>query len=308
MKFGLQLSTYSARGGGTSWDSVLAVARSSEAAGLDSVWFADHFMWRDEDDPDRERPNLECFLTLGALASATERVRLGALVVGVPYRNPALLAKMHTTLDVISHGRSIVGLGAGWHKLEFDSYGWPFGTVTERMEKLEDAVQITKLMMTERPATYEGKHYSIHEALNDPLPVQKPHPPIMIGGGGEKKTLRLVAQYADMCNVFGDPEQVAHKFAVLRGHCESVGRPYDEVTKSNHLGLLIARNEAELARKRERFPDFGGFAGTPEQVVERLRAYAAVGSTYVTFTMPDVDDIEPMQLFGETVVPALAEV
>ncbi len=307
MKFGLQLSTYRARGGGNSWDSVLAVARSCEAASLDSVWFADHFMWRDEDDPDRERPNLECFLTLGALASATERVRLGALVVGVPYRNPALLTKMHTTLDVISHGRSIVGLGAGWHKLEFDSYGWPFGTVTERMEKLEDAVQITKLMMTERPATYEGKHYSIHGALNDPLPVQKPHPPIMIGGSGEKKTLRLVAQYADMCNVFGDPEQVAHKFAVLRSHCERVGRPYDDVTKSNHTGILIARDEAELARKRERFPDFGGIVGTPEQVIERLRAYAAAGSTYVTFTMPDVDDIEPMQLFGESVVPALTE-
>jgi len=306
MQFGLQLSTYEAKGGGNTWDSVLAVARACEAAGLDSVWFADHFMWRDEEDPERERPNLECFLTLGALAAATERVRLGALVVGVPYRNPALLAKMHTTLDVISHGRSIIGLGAGWHKLEFDSYGWPFGTVKERMEKLEDAVQIMKLMMTERPASFDGQHYSIDEALNDPLPVQKPHPPIMIGGGGEKQTLRLVAQYADFCNVFGDSEQVAHKFAVLRAHCERVGRPYDEVTKSNHTGILIARDDAELALKRERFPDFNGIAGTPGQVIQRLREFADVGSTYVTFAMPDVDDITPMQLFGETVVPALA--
>jgi len=306
MQFGLQLSTYEAKGGGNTWDSVLAVARACEAAGLDSVWFADHFMWRDEDNPDRERPNLECFLTLGALAAATERVRLGALVVGVPYRNPALLAKMHTTLDVISHGRSIIGLGAGWHKLEFDSYGWPFGTVKERMEKLEDAVQIMKLMMTERPASFDGQHYSIDEALNDPLPVQKPHPPIMIGGGGEKQTLRLVAQYADFCNVFGDSAQVAHKFAVLRAHCERVGRPYDEVTKSNHTGILIARDDAELALKRERFPDFNGIAGTPGQVTQRLREFADVGSTYVTFAMPDVDDITPMQLFGETVVPALA--
>ena len=306
MQFGLQLSTYEAKGGGNTWDSVLAVARACEAADLDSVWFADHFMWRDEDNPDRERPNLECFLTLGALAAATERVRLGALVVGVPYRNPALLAKMHTTLDVISHGRSIIGLGAGWHKLEFDSYGWPFGTVKERMEKLEDAVQIMKLMMTERPASFDGQHYSIDEALNDPLPVQKPHPPIMIGGGGEKQTLRLVAQYADFCNVFGDSEQVAHKFAVLRAHCERVGRPYDEVTKSNHTGILIARDDAELALKRERFPDFNGIAGTPGQVTQRLREFADVGSTYVTFAMPDVDDITPMQLFGETVVPALA--
>ncbi len=307
MLFGLQLTTYPPRDGGNHFDSTLQVAQTCEAAGLDSVWFADHFMWRSEEEPDKERPTLECFVTLAALAAATERVRLGALVVGVPYRNPALLAKMHATLDIVSHGRSIIGLGAGWHKLEFDSYGWPFGTVKERMEKLEDAVQIIHKMMTERPASYSGKHYSIHEALNDPLPVQKSRPPIMIGGGGEQQTLRMVAQYADYCNVFGDPAGVQHKFEVLRQHCERVGRPYDEVIRSNHTGILIACDEQELARKREAYPEFNGLIGTPDTVIARMREYAAVGSQYVTFSMPDAADLEPVHLFGETVVPALAD-
>lgn len=306
MLFGLQLTTYPPRDGGNHFDSTLAVARACEDAGLDSVWFADHFMWRSEDEPDKERPTLECFVTLGALAAATERVRLGALVAGVPYRNPALLAKMHATLDVISHGRCIIGLGAGWHKLEFDAYGWPFGTVKERMEKLEDAVQIMRKMMTERPASYSGKHYSIDKALNDPMPVQKPRPPIMIGGGGEKQTLRLVAQYADFCNVFGDPPAVQHKFEVLREHCERVDRPYEEITLSNHTGILIARDEQDLARKREQYPEFGGFCGTPDAVIERMHEYASVGSQYVTFSMPDAGELDSLRLFGETVVPALA--
>jgi F420-dependent oxidoreductase-like protein len=310
MRFGLQLKTFDPGEHGNHWDSTLAVARACEEAGLDSVWFADHFMFVREEEPDAETPVMECFTVLAALAAATSRVRLGALVAGVPYRNPALLAKMHATLDVISHGRAIIGLGAGWHKLEFDAYGWPFGTVGERMEKLEDAVQIIKKMMTERPASYAGKHYSIHEALNDPMPVQRPHPPIMIGGGGEKQTLRLVARYGDFCNVFGDLETVAHKFEVLRRHCEDVGRPYEEITRSHHLSILLARDDAELARKRERFardlPNFHGLIGTPDTIIAALREYAAIGSQYVTFSMPDAGDLDSVRLFGETVLPALA--
>ncbi|MEJ7653480.1 MAG: LLM class flavin-dependent oxidoreductase [Chloroflexia bacterium] len=226
---------------------------------------------------------------------------------GRAYRNPALLAKMSTTLDIVSRGRSIIGLGAGWHKLEFDSYDWPFGTVGERMDKLEDAVQIVHRMLTERPATFKGKHYSIDEALNDPPAIQKPRPPIMIGGGGEQRTLKLVAQYADYCNVFGSPDEIAHKFDVLRKHCETVGRPFEEITLSNHGSIMIARDEAELQAKKEQFPDFRGLAGTPDQVIERCREYVAVGSTYMTFSMPDIADLEPIRLFGETVGPALAD-
>ncbi|MDP9382403.1 MAG: LLM class F420-dependent oxidoreductase [Chloroflexota bacterium] len=308
MRFGLQLKTYAPREHGNHWDSTLAVARACEEAGLDSVWFADHFMFPDEENPDKEVPVMECFTVLGALAAATNRIRIGALVAGVPYRNPALLAKMHSTLDVISHGRTIVGLGAGWHQPEFDAYGWPFGTVKQRMEQLEDAAQIIKAMMTQRPASHTGKHYSIRDAYNDPMPIQKPHPPIMIGGGGERQTLRLVAKHADFCNVFGDPETVAHKFEVLRGHCEKVGRPYEEITRSNHVPMLIGRSEAELREKHgESLDSFSGLMGTPETIIQRLGEYAAVGSQYITLRMENADDLDPIHLFGETVLPALAD-
>jgi alkanesulfonate monooxygenase SsuD/methylene tetrahydromethanopterin reductase-like flavin-dependent oxidoreductase (luciferase family) len=227
-------------------------------------------------------------------------------VVGVPYRNPALLAKMLTTLDVIAHGRTIIGLGAAWHDEEFYAYGWPFPPVRERMEQLEEAVQIVDRMMTLRPAQFAGKHFTVADAYNDPLPIQKPRPPIMIGGDGEKVTLRLVAQYADFCNVFGDPDTVAHKFEVLRQHCERVGRPYEEITRSNHISIMIASNEHELAAKRARYGDDFDVSGTPEAVVEGLERYARIGSQYVTFTLPDALEIEPLLLLGEAVVPAVA--
>ncbi len=306
MLLGLQLSSYRPTDQANTFDRVLAVALACEQAGLDSVWMADHFMFPDREHPEREVPVLECFVTLGAIAAATTRIRLGELVVGVPYRNPALLAKMLATLDVISHGRTIVGLGAAWHDDEFTAYGWPFPPVRERMEMLEEATQIVDRMLRERPATFQGKHYHVVDAYNDPMPVQKPRPPIMIGGDGEKVTLRLVAQYADFCNVFGDPATVAHKFQVLGRHCEEAGRPYDAITRSNHVSILIARDEHELAAKQARFGDDYDLIGMPEQIVAGLRRYAAVGSQYVTFTMPDAGEIEPILLLGEAVVPGVA--
>jgi F420-dependent oxidoreductase-like protein len=266
----------------------------------------DHFMFPNAEQPDKEVPILECFTVLGALAVVTNRIRLGALVAGIPYRNPALFAKIHATLDVISHGRAIVGVGAGWHEPEFLAYGWPFPSVRERMEMLEEALQITDLMLRQRVASFTGKHYTIQNAYNDPLPIQKPRPPIMIGGSGEKTTLKLVAKYADYCNLFGDVTEVARLYGVLQSHCEQVGRPYNEIVRSNHVGILIARNEAELAAKRTRFPEFDGIAGTPNQVIEQLAAYAQVGSEYITFGMPDSLDLEGIQLIGEQVVPIMA--
>lgn len=291
---------------GNHFDTLLSMVRACEQAGLDSLWMMDHVMFPDADDPAREVPILECFVALGALAAATTRIRLGQLVVGVPYRSPALLAKMCATLDVISHGRSIIGLGAGWHAPEFTAYGWPFPPVRERMEQLEEAVQIVDRMLTQRPASFRGKHFAIEQAYNDPPPVQRPRPPIMIGGSGERVTLRLVAQYADMCNLFGDPPTVARLFGVLREHCAAVGRPFEAITRTSFRDILIARSEAELAAKRARFPDFQGIAGTPDMVIAQLAEYAAVGSQYVTFHMPDADEIEPLLLLGETVVPAVA--
>src|SRR3712207_5787979 len=250
MLLGQQLGTYAPSDHGNHWDTTRTAAQACEHAGLDSVWFADHFMFPDKADLAQEVPVFDCLVALAAIATSTSRIRIGELVVGVPYRNPALLAKMLTTLDVISHGRTIVGLGAAWHDQEFAAYGWPFPSVRERMEMLEEAVQIVDRMMTQRPANFSGKHYRVTNAFNDPRPVQQPRPPIMIGGSGEKITLRIVAQYANFCNVGGDPATVRHKYAVLRQHCERVGRSYDTITRSNDVGILIAANERELTAKK----------------------------------------------------------
>jgi F420-dependent oxidoreductase-like protein len=303
---GQQLGTNLPSGHGNHWDNTLAAARAGEAAGLDSVWLPDHFMFPDYEKPETEVPVFDCFVGLAAIAASTDQIRVGQLVVGVPYRNPVLLAKMLSTLDVVAHGRSIVGLGAAWHEPEFVAYGWPFPPVRERMEMLEEAVQIVDLVMTQRPASFSGTYYTVREAYNDPLPVQKPRPPIMIGGSGEKVTLRLAAQYADMCNVMGDPALVRHRFEVLRQHCESVGRAYEAITRSNDVSILIAANERELVAKKERFGDKFSLIGTPEQIVEGLRSYAQVGSQYVTFHMPDAEEIEPIVLLGESVVREVA--
>jgi F420-dependent oxidoreductase-like protein len=266
----------------------------------------DHFI-APYHDPAKGVPVLECFVVLGALAARTSRIRLGPLVAGVPYRNPALLAKMVATLDVVSHGRAMIGLGAAWHEGEFAAYGWHFPPVAARMEMLEEAVQIVDRMLTQRPASFQGKHFSIHDAYNDPLPVQKPRPPIMIGGSGERKTLKLVAQYADYCNVFGDPGTVARRFAALRRHCETVGRPIDAITLCSHRGLLIAADEAELAAKQASHPGWTGIAGTPSTVIAQIAEFAAAGSQYLTFHLADAEDIAAVQLLGQAVVPYVAQ-
>jgi F420-dependent oxidoreductase-like protein len=306
MLMGIQIGTYRPGAHGNHWQTTLAAAQAAENAGLDSVWLADHFMFPDYAHPEKEVPVFDCFVALGGIAASTSRIRIGELVVGVPYRNPALLAKMLTTLDVMANGRSIAGLGAAWHEPEFRAYGWPFPSVRARMEMLEEAVQIVDRMFTQRPATFEGKHYTVLEAYNEPMPVQKPRPPIMIGGSGEKVTLRIAAQYADFCNVGGDPETVAHRYDVLRQHCERVGRSPEAVTRCNDMSILIASNEQELAAKKERFGANFNVMGTPEQIVEGLARYARAGSQYVTFHMPDADQIEPILLLGETVVAQAA--
>ncbi len=307
MLFGLNIGTHDPPAGGNHWDVTRSIIQTCEEAGFDSVWLNDHFMFRPPPGSDEVYPWLECMIGLGAIAAITERVKLGALVAGVPYRNPALFAKMSTTLDIISHGRSIVGIGAGWHKDEFDAYGWPFPSVKERMEMLEEATLIIKAMMTNPSASFTGKHYRIDDALNHPQPVQRPHPPIMIGGGGEKRTLRLVARHADWANVSGKVEEVARKWEVLRAHCEEADRPYDEITRSLDFRCLIGRDEDDLRRKREQFPEFGGWTGTVDEVVDLLNDYAAVGTEYVIFFMPDAAGLDSIRLWGEVVVPALRD-
>jgi F420-dependent oxidoreductase-like protein len=312
VKFGLMTSECRpGPGGGNGWDSILAQARAAEAAGFDSAWLPDHVMWDGSTGRAAGTPILESHMVLAGLAAGTERVRLGVLVAGAPYRNPALLVKMITTLDVMSHGRAIFGIGAGWARFEFDAYGWPFPDVPTRMRGLRDTVEIARAMWASSPASYQGRVYSIKNARNDPPAVQQPHPPILIGGSGERTTLRLAARYGDLCNVSGDLDRVRHKYAVLEQHCRDVGRPYDEVTRTLFTWFMVGRTEAEVRAKERYFdgdaPTFAGLMGTPEQIVEQLRQYEAVGVQEVYVSMRDAFELEPIALFGETVIVAMCE-
>ena len=298
--FGVQQGSCTPGPAGTGWETVRAVAQVCDEGGFDSFWIPDHFQFGDE-------PVLECWVTLGALAAATTRLRLSALVTGIPYRNPALLAKMGATLDVISQGRAIMGIGAAWHKEEFDAYGYDVETAADRSRRLEEAAQLLRTMLSQQTTTFAGRYYAVRDAVNVPQPVQA-HVPILIGGNGEKVTLRLVAQYGDLCTIFGTPDEVRQRLEVLRAHCGSVGRPYEEITRTHFGWCLIGRTEAEVARKRARYmttEPFAGIAGTPAQIVARLRAYATAGSQGFLLSMPDAHEIEPLRLFARAVLPAL---
>ncbi|MGN6673867.1 MAG: TIGR03560 family F420-dependent LLM class oxidoreductase [Thermomicrobiales bacterium] len=312
MQFGLQINPYLDGPTGNPWDAVARVARAVDESAFDSLWAYDHFLYEGgySGHPYSE-PVMECFTTLGAIAAITRRVRLGQLVLGVPYRNPAMMAKMATTLDLISHGRSILGLGAGWHKREYEAYGWgEFESAPVRMKRLEEALRLVLAYWTERPAHFEGTYYRLDQAQENPAPVQRPHPPIMVGGSGERVTLRLVAQYAQFCNVSGSSETVGQLFARLREHCARLNRDYDAITKSIYTTVVIGKDEAEVAAKRERLaafiPQQGALIGTPEQLIDVFREYAKVGCQYVVFRTPDWVDVEPVQRFSEHVIPALA--
>ena len=291
------------------FDISLASALAAEESGFDSIWYSDHFMFG-EPGGEVEVELLECFTALAALAARTTRVKVGPYVLGVPYRNAALTAKSFASLDVISHGRAIIALGAAWHKPEFDAYGWEFAPVRERMEILEDTIQIVERMLAASPASYRGKQRSIEGALNFPRPVQRPRPPLMIGGAGERFTLRLVAKYADMANIWGGtPDYVRHKFEVLRRHCDEIGRDYDVITRSNHLSVLLGESERDVAARRERFRDFPAgppVIGTPEQVVAQLQEYIDAGTQYIIIDLADwQEDSESIPRFAQTVMRPL---
>jgi F420-dependent oxidoreductase-like protein len=311
MQFGLQVNPYLPGTTGNPWDSVAAVARAADETSLDSLWLYDHFLYEGGygAHPIPE-PVMECFTMLGAIAAITRRIRLGELVLGVPYRNPAMTAKAATTLDLISHGRSILGLGAGWHRREYEAYGWgTFEDVPVRMRRLEEAVRAMLCLWTERPSTFKGTFYTLDHVEDLPAPVQQPHPPLLIGGSGTRVTLRLVAQYAQFCNVSGEPETVGQLFGTLREHCDRVGRQYDQITRSIYTTILVGRDESEVSAKRERLGSFlprRSLVGTPDQLIDKLGEYASVGCQYVIFRTPDWIDVEPIQMFSERVIPALA--
>src|ERR1700722_9961502 len=237
MKIGLQLPNFTFPGGPAQIAGKLAeIARAADQAGFYSLWVMDHFFQIGMVGPP-EREMLECYTALGLLAAHTTRVKLGAMVTGVIYRYPGILVKAVTTLDVLSGGRSYFGIGAAWNEQEATGLGVPFPPLGVRFELLEEALQIAKQMWSGNNGEYQGKHYQLAETLCSPLPLSRPHPPIMIGGGGEKKTLRMVAQYADACNIFGPPETVRGKLSVLKQHCDALGRDYGAIEKTT-LGTV----------------------------------------------------------------------
>jgi alkanesulfonate monooxygenase len=234
-----------------------------------------------------ENAMLEAYTTLGYLAARTEKVQLLAWVTAVTYREPGLLAKAVTTLDVLSKGRAWLGIGAAWNGEEAAGLGLFFPSTAERFERLEEALQICQQMWSDSDAPYEGKHYHLGRTLNSPQPLRTP--PILIGGGGEKKTLRLVAKYAQACNLFATPE-VQHKLEVLRGHCEAEGRDYDSIEKTVMMPL-------DIGEKGENIP----------ALLERMREFAALGVAEVHVSVPDVWQTERLELIGRELIPAMAE-
>ena len=276
---------------------------------FDSAWVADHFIpWAAfEDDT---TATLECLSSICYLAGAFPKLDFGSIVLCQSYRNPALLAKMAATLQLLSGGRFLLGIGAGWKDDEYAAYGYEFPRAAVRIKQLEESVQIIDKMWTSTPASFEGEYYRIQDAYCEPKP--DPRPPIMIGGGGEKLTLRVVAKYADWWNIpGGSVEQYAHKLSVLRSHCEAVGREYDDIVKTWGTEVVsVAASQAEAQRKAEASPYYGGtgLIGTPQQVVEQLGAFTDLGCEYFIVRFADFPSLESAQLFAEEVIPAISVV
>jgi F420-dependent oxidoreductase-like protein len=292
------------------FDRVRDVVLECERLGYDSVWLDDHLMFG-------KQPILECWTTLAALSSITSKIRLGTMVTCNSFRNPALLAKMAATLDVISKGRLELGIGAGVQENEHIAYGLPFPAPRERIARMKESVEIAKKMWTEEKASYEGKYYRVDEAVCEPKPLQKPHPPITIGGSGEKLTLKVAAQHADRCDVGYVPslELYKHKLDVLGSHCKAVGRDFNEIERSCWLGgqIFIAQNRKELDEKvlewkpkNVSVEDFKkhSFIATPEECRRKIQQYADVGVTYFMLFFGGLPDVSGLRLFAKDIVEA----
>ncbi len=293
------------------WEETRAAATAFESLGYDSLWVNDHLYGV----PMPHLPILEAWSTLAAVAAVTERVRLGTLVSPVGFRNPTLLAKMVSTLDQISGGRMILGLGAGWFQMEFEGYGYPFPSLRERLQQLEEAVVLIKRMWTETQVTFAGRHFRSESAYCEPKPVQKPHPPILIGGGGEKVLLRIAAQHADIWNNLAvDQSELAHKVDVLRQHCLRLGREKGSPIVSQQCLVIIGTDEQDAEAKLQKAEAiYGGhmggrgpltIAGSPQQCIERIRAHEELGCSMLIIEFFGRDTREPARLFAEAVMPA----
>jgi F420-dependent oxidoreductase-like protein len=292
------------------WAKAVEVAVLAEDLGLDSLWVYDHF--HNVPVPAHETM-FEAWTTMAAISQRTSRIMLGQMVGCAPYRNPGLLAKITSNIDVISGGRLIWGVGAGWYEHEFLGYGYDFPKPSDRIGLLNETVEIVKAMWRDPDVTYEGKHFQLHGAQCDPKPVQTPHPQILIGGGGEQLTLRVVARHADASNFGGKPEEFAAKCEVLRRHCLDVGRDYDEIQKTWSPEIFIREDEAEVAAGGTRsfwgepYESWraGNLVGTPEQVAARIQEYVGLGCTGFYPWCSDYPETETVRLFAEQVIPAL---
>ena len=283
------------------FDHVIAQAQAAERAGFDMVTVMDHFYQIRGVGPETA-PMLEAYTTLSAIAAHTSRVKLGTLVTGVTYRNPALLAKQVTTLDVISKGRAILGIGAAWNEDEHIGYGFEFPPIARRMDRLNEAVTIARLMFTEERPSFEGKYYRIERALNVPRPIQKGGPKILIGGSGEKRTLRILAEHGDIGHWFGGAlDDLKRKKQVFEEHCAAVGRNPAEVMLTLGIGIILADNEKDAKAILERVPAERRpmiHALTPDQAAEFLRPYLDAGFTGFTFNNPTLPTIEAIERAG----------
>ena len=293
------------------YEAMTAVAKVADAGPWDSVWVYDHFHTVPE--PTMET-TFECWTVSATLARDTKRVRIGQMVGCNGYRNPALYAKIASTVDTASHGRLNAGIGAGWYEHEWRAYGYGFPEVPERMRMFREGVQIINKMWTEDRPTFSGQHYTIDGPINEPKNGTGKKIPLWIGGGGEKVTLRLVAEYGDACNVGRDPEVCRHKLEVLKRHCDTVGRNYDEIIKSAEVDIFLTREGEDAERatahiRNQPFADYaaGTVVGSPDRISEHLRALADAGIDYVIVYMPRLaHDQEPMERFARDVIPAFA--
>ena len=294
-KFGVQLPNFSGFASADLFGHVAGLATAAEEAGFDSVWVMDHFFQLPSlGGPDQ--PMLEAYTLLGGLAARTRRVQLGTLVTGVTYRNPAVLAKIVTTLDVISRGRAVLGIGGAWYAVEHQGLGVDYPVDRVRLDMLEEAVQVCRAMFTGDDVSFSGTHYRLEHARNLPRPVQAGGPKIMIGGGGEKRTLRLVARYADMCNVTGDAATLARKISVLHRHCADLGRDPAEIGVTWMTPLILTTSAQNTAEMREMLAaslpagETAGFTvGQPHEIPALIAGHIEAGADEVIFSLPFAD-------------------
>lgn len=293
MKIGLQIPRFTWPGGGAGIARTLAdIAQTADGVGFASIWVMDHFFQLEPMLGRAEEPMLESYGVLHYLSGLTRNVRLGTLVTGIIYRAPGLLIKAATTLDVLSGGRAYFGVGAAWYDREAVGLGFGFPPQRERFEQLEETLQLAHHMWRGNTDPFQGKHFQLAEPLCSPMPISQPHPPILIGGMGEQKTLRLVAQYADACNLFARAGEAVlrDKLSILRQHCDDIGRDYGTVEKTALGTVHLAPDHMSVA-----------------DVLAQCRTLAKLGIDHAIFNMPNVHEIAPLEIFGREIIPAAAD-